>query len=259
MAFDVDLLRPIGVNASAGSTIWYYSTLVDTLSTIFGTGYFNTANSSMLVPDIIIIRGTDGVSLASVASIDGSNDVTLDLFDEFTIPDADEIPVNDTSSLDAGGTVPSAGSSILTFLEYLTTRRNLCVVGGSSVGTGNTILNGTDDTDPTSRRIEFRRITGENNEEHIDVITNGETIEIAAKETLIRQAITSTTGVSIIRNANTGGEIDLRGFTSDTGGIDIALEGADVDFNAASDLVQAGTGISVSVSGGKFTVTNQNP
>ncbi len=232
MVFEVNSLRPIGVNPTTGNTIWYYSTTADTLAAVFAVNYFQADDSSIGLNDPIMIQATDGVSFVSVAAIDGSGNITLKLFDQYAFPDADEIFV-DTTNLNAGGTFLTQ-DDVQDALEYLVTRINLKVQNATSVGSGNAIFAGTDITDPTNRVFEFRRLTGADSELDINVITVGDTIELEARNTLLRQGITSTTGASIIRNANTGGELDLRGFTSDSGSIDIATEGVDLDFNIAA-------------------------
>ncbi len=235
MVFEVNSLRPIGVNPTAGTTIWHYSSTADNLDTIFTANYFQADDSSIGLNDTIIIQATDGVSLVSVASIDGSGNITLKLFDQFAAQAAVDITF-DPTNFDAGGTFLNR-TDVQDALEYVVDRINLKVQALTTVGSGVAVQSGVDTTDPVRRLGEIRSITGADSEADIDVSLNGDTIEIAAQNTLLRQGVTSTTGSSLIRNANTGGDLDLRGLTSDTGSIDIAVEGVDVDINIADDGV----------------------
>lgn len=235
MAFAANNLRPIGRNAVSGNIIWSYFTTADTLATIFTFPYFDLTDHSGALNDLIIIQATDGCSMATVSAINGSDQVTLGIFDQYTFPTAADVSVDNTS-IDAGG-APSFVDDVQEAIEYLVERINTKIAGVVNVGTGSSFFAGTDDTDPTAEQIEIRRIAGDNSQEHINVFQSGDSLVVAAQTTLLRDGVSSTTGTSLVRTANAAGSLDLRGLTSDTGTIDIANEGVDIDLNVASGSI----------------------
>lgn len=235
MAFAANSLRPIGRNAVSGNIIWSYHTTADTLETIFTFPYFDLTDHSGALNDLILIQATDGCSMATVSAINGSDQVTLGIFNQYTFPTADDVSVDNTS-IDAGG-APSFVDNVQEAIEYLVERINTKIAGVVNVGSGSSFFAGTDDTDPTAEQIEIRRIAGDNGQEHINVFQSGDSLVVAAQTTLLRDGGSSTTGTSLVRTANAAGTLDLRGLTSDTGTIDIANEGVDVDINVASGSI----------------------
>ena len=262
MAFVPNALRPIGRNSQTGNVVWYYSTTADTIAQATANNYFNNTSHSLALNDVIIIQATDRVSLASVGTIGVGGGVTLKTLTGGTSSGTTEgVTISDGTQLDAGGTPPATGAPLQDFMEYIVDRLNIKIQDGLNVGnaSGAPIFAGNDTSDIVNKRMRFRRIVGQNNQQDLNFFQSGDTIVGAATTALLRQIANTGGGLSLVQNGNSGGSGIIKSITTGAGGtvaVTSAGGGQQVQLDIpASAFVSGDNSITIGTSGGKINLT----
>lgn len=156
MSFDPSLLRPAAVNSATGNRVWTYISTTDDLATIKADDYFQTSTTSLAIGDIVIISGTDGVDTVGMGSIgSGGGFIIAGSSTGGTVVRADEVTI-DPALPDIGGSAVPA--DVQAALENVYNRLNLKVQNFANIGSGTSVAATVDTSDPTSRKLVFRRI-----------------------------------------------------------------------------------------------------
>ena len=236
MAFAVNNLRPIGRNSVSGNVIWTYFSTTDTIATIMADNYMSNASSSIALNDVVLCTGTDGVSFGAVNSI-VTNNITFKLLDEYTLPTASDIATVNTN-LDAGGTLPDL--NVQAALDYIVSRVNLKIETMVNIGSGSSIIGDKDTTtDPTAAQQEIRRITGGDSNINVGSSGDGNTIEITAANTLLRDIADTGTGQGLVNSGNSSGSGLIRSLASSDSSLTFGTQngGTEVNIRIGADSV----------------------